>query len=236
MAERPIDALVSGDDNELRVCVDYFNSIGQQIELLIEDLANFTCEVTDAPKLAEKAKRDAKQRAAWVWNLLSGYTSFAVIYSAEVMDRLEPAISGMLDATAKIANAETEEAFEGGIDTFAAVSPRYQKETKDAGRLICAVIEKRRRDGAKQRASTEPGKFLLSELREITRLKNTALSKYTGLAKVPKTTRGGRNRQFTTTEVRSILNAIVKHSSIKYHKQRAEHALKGIAEVGRIGG
>lgn len=80
-------------------------------------------------------------------------------------------------------------------------------------------------------AVTEARKFLTSELLEMTGLGNTALTSYIARTSVPKTGRGKRNRTFTISEAREILNAIVEHSSNQSDKQTAERALKDLAEI-----
>lgn len=127
----------------------------------------------------------------------------------------------------------------GSTETPAAeIPPSHSSNAMTPGRppdnLASSVRDDNQLDTADEHPTdddAEPGRFLTAELLDLTGLGNTAFNKYVELANVPKTPRGKRNRRFSVSEARAILEAIVQHSSNNRDKTKAQRALENLSEI-----
>jgi hypothetical protein len=73
--------------------------------------------------------------------------------------------------------------------------------------------------------------YLVSDLKHMTGLGNTALSKYRKSAGVIAPARGQKNHRFTASEARRILSKIVEQATERNCKDRCMAALNGLPKI-----
>jgi hypothetical protein len=76
-----------------------------------------------------------------------------------------------------------------------------------------------------------PSTYTVAAVREMTRLSNTALNRYTRRAKVATPGRGKRNHRYSIEDVRKILQTIIDSSSERKLLSECRKALQNLQEI-----